>query len=124
MASAEAALYGFLSGAGVPAYPTSSVPEGAAFPYLTYDLSVGYWDSGEVNVPVRIWDRTTSEAKMNAAVRAMGSLIPRGGTLVSCDGGVLWVKRGTPWAQALEDGTDPTVKSRYLNVDIEFLIAE
>lgn len=124
MANPEAALYQFLSGMGVPAYPTTSVPDDARLPYLTYDLSVGDWDSGEVNVPVRLWDRTSSEAKLNAMVRAVGGRIPRGGTTVPCDGGVLWVKRGSPWAQAMGDGTDPTVKCRYLNVDIEFLIVE
>jgi len=124
MPSPEAALFQFLSGMGMPAYASTSVPDDATLPYLTYDLSVGGWDAGEVNVPVRIWDRTTSEAKMNAAVRVVGSRIPIGGVTVPCDGGMLWVKRGSPWAQAMADGSDSTVLSRYINVDVEYLVID
>lgn len=119
----EAALFQFLSGFGIPAYASTSVPDDAQMPYLTYDLVVsGGWDSGEVNVPVRIWDRTTSEARMNSMVRDVAAMVPLGGTTVPCDGGMLWVKRGSPWAQAVED--EDNIKCRYINVDIEYLVVE
>jgi hypothetical protein len=121
--TAEGALFYFLSGFGIPAYADSSVPDDAEMPYLTYELSVGDWYSGEVNVPVRLWYRTTSEAVLNAKVREMSGAISLGGSTVPCDGGILWIKRGSPWAQSVTD-EDKDVKSRYLNLDIEYLMVE
>lgn len=41
---------------------------------------------------------------------------------------MLWVKKGSPWAQAMTamtvEGEDEKVKRRYVNINIEFLIAE
>ena len=122
----EAALYAYLNGFGMPAYASTSAPsegdEEFSLPYNSYDLSVGDWSGGEVNVPVRIWDRTESEAKMNAKVREIGASIGMSGLTVPCEGGMLWLKKGSPWAQAsrAEDG----VKCRYLNIDIEYLVTE
>lgn len=118
----EATIYQFLSGFGIPAYATTSVPDGAAFPYLTYDLSTGEMFGGEVNIPVNVWYRTDSEAEPNAKVREMFDRIGHGGVTVGCDGGMVWLKRGTPWAQSVSDATDDKVKRRYVNIDVEYLI--
>ena len=102
----EAAVYTFLSSFGIPAYAASSVPDQATFPYLTYDLVLGEWGQPEVNMPVNVWYRTDSEA------------LPT----LPCDGGMLWVKKGSPWAQAVTvEGEDEKVKRRYININIEFL---
>lgn len=121
----EAAVYTFLSSFGIPAYAASSVPDQATFPYLTYDLVIGEWGQPEVNMPVNVWYRTESEAQPNAKVREIGERIGMGGVLLHCDGGVLWVKKGSPWAQAVTvEGEDEKVKRRYVNINIEYLIAE
>lgn len=121
----EAAVYTFLSSFGIPAYAASSVPDQATFPYLTYDLVLGEWGQPEVNVPVNVWYRTDSEALPNAKVREISNAIGMGGVLLHCDGGALWLKKGSPWAQAMTvEGEDEKVKRRYVNINIEFLIAE
>ena len=121
----EAAVYTFLSSFGIPAYAASSVPDQATFPYLTYDLVLGEWGQPEVNMPVNVWYRTDSEALPNAKVREIGERIGMGGVLLHCDGGVLWVKKGSPWAQAVTvEGEDEKVKRRYVNINIEFLTIE
>lgn len=121
----EAAIYSFLSGFGIPAYASSSVPDKAPFPYITYDLVLGEWNSGEVNLPVNVWYRTESEAEPNAKVREIGAAIGMGGKLVPCDGGALWIKKGSPWAQAVTiEGEDEKVKRRYVNINIETLTTE
>lgn len=118
----EAAIYQFLSGFGIPAYASSSVPDQAEFPYITYDLSLGYWGQTEVNMPVNVWYRTESEAEPNAKVRELSSTLGIGGVTVPCDGGMLWLKRGEPWVQAMAiEGEDEKVKRRYVNINIEFL---
>ena len=121
----EATLHAFLSGLGMSAYPQAAVPDGAELPYLTYPLTVGDWDEGEVNIPITMWFRTTSEAIPNAAVRTVKEAVPRGGVMVPCDGGVLWVKRGSPFAQALlVEGDEEGMKRRYVNLDVEYLLPE
>lgn len=118
----EAAIYTFLSGFSIPAYAASSVPDQAQFPYITYDLVLGEWEQGEVNVPVNVWYRTESEALPNAKVREISQAIGMGGVTLPCDGGMLWLKKGSPWAQAVTiDGEDEKVKRRYVNINIEYL---
>lgn len=126
----EAAIYQFLSGFGIPAYASSSVPDQSSpewqgFPYLTYDLVIGEWMEAEVNMPVNLWYRTASEATPNAKVREFSQAIGLGGVTIPCDGGMLWVKKGSPWAQAMTvEGEDEMVKRRYININIEFLTIE
>lgn len=121
----EAAVYTFLSSFGIPAYAASSVPDQAAFPYITYDLVLGEWGQPEVNMPVNVWYRTDSEALPNAKVREISQAIGMGGVTLPCDGGMLWVKKGSPWAQAVTiEGEDEKVKRRYININIEFLTTE
>lgn len=118
----EAAVCTFLSSFGIPAYAASSVPDQATFPYLTYDLVLGEWGQPEVNVPVNVWYRTDSEALPNAKVREISQAIGMGGVTLPCDGGMLWVKKGSPWAQAVTvEGEDEKVKRRYVNINIEYL---
>lgn len=118
----EAAVYNFMSGFGIPAYAATATPSDAEFPYITYDLVVGEWGGSEVNMPVNVWYRTDSEAEPNAKVREIGKTLGIGGVTAQCDGGMLWFKKGSPWAQAVRvEGEDEKVKRRYVNINIEYL---
>lgn len=119
----EAALYDFLSGFGIPAYAASSVPSGRPFPYITYDLTLtGDWDDGEVMLVANVWYRTDKESLPNGKVREIRDRVGRGGTMLPCDGGMVWLKTGTPWSQSVTiDGADELVKRRRLIFDVEFL---
>ena len=120
----EAALYSFFGSFGIPAYAATSTPSDAPFPRLTYNLVTGGWESGEVSIQVDVWYRTDSEALPNAKVREIGEAIGLGGLTLPCDGGILWVKRGSPWAQAVAAEDDEKIKRRYINVDVEYLLSE
>ena len=119
----EAALQAFFE-QFLPSYAASAVPEGkpgVEMPYLTYELITGAWEEGEVGLTVNLWYYTTSEAAPNAKVREISSAIGMSGTLVPCDDGAIWFKRGSPWAQSMTDSTDTKIKRRYLNVTAEYL---
>ena len=116
----EAALQAFFE-RFLPSYAASAVPDDVIFPYLTYELITGAWEEGEVGLTVNLWYYTTSEAAPNAKVREISSAIGMSGTLVPCDDGAIWFKRGSPWAQSLTDSTDTRIKRRYLNVTAEYL---
>ena len=115
-----AALQAFFS-QFMDAYAAYAVPEDVTFPYLTYELITSAWDGGEVGLTVNMWFRTTSEKEPNAAVDRLSKAIGLGGVQLPCDDGVIWLKRGSPWAQSLTDATDKTIKRRYINVTAEYL---
>lgn len=118
----EAAIYQFMSSFGIPAYAATATPSDAQFPYITYDLVLGEWMQGEVNMPVNVWYRTDSESAPNAKVREISARLGISGVTIKCDGGMLWLKKGSPWAQAVAvEGEDEKVKRRYVNINIEFL---
>lgn len=116
----EAAIYNFWSGFGIPAYAVASTPEDAEYPYITYELAIGEWGQGEVNTTANVWYYTDSEAAPNAKVREIGNAIGLGGKQLRCDGGTLWLKKGSPWAQSVPVEGNSSIKRRYLNVDIEY----
>lgn len=115
-----AALYQFFSSFGMPAYPSSNVPDDVTFPYLTYELITSAFETGEVGLTVNLWFYTTSEAIPNAKAEEIGTRIDEMAPL-RCDGGAIWLKRGSPWCQSLSDETSPIIKRRYINVTAEYL---
>lgn len=115
-----AALQSFFSSFGIPAYPSSSVPEDAIFPWLTYDLTVDAWESGEVGLTVNLWYYTASEKVPNDKALEISRAIGIGGRVLPCDDGYIWLKRGSPWCQSLQDDTDKNIKRRYINVSAEY----
>ena len=117
----DKALYAFFSSFGIPAYTTTSVPEDAVFPWLTYEYVASAFDEGEVSITVNLWYYTTSEAIPNAKAQELSDRIGRGGVVLPCDEGYIWLKRGSPWCQSLQDAVDPVIKRRYINVTAEYL---
>lgn len=105
----------------LPAYAASAVPEDVAFPYLTYELITNAWEGGEVGLTVNLWFYTTSEAGPNAKAQEISEAIGLGGKVLTCDGGYIWLKRGSPWCQSLYDASDSKIKRRYINVTAEYM---
>lgn len=116
-----AALHKFFSSFGMTAYATSSVPEDVVFPYLTYDLVTGAWGDDQAAITVNLWFYTESEAAPNAKAEELSQTIGLGGIQLPCDGGAIWLKRGSPWCQSIKDEAFPTIKRRYLNITAEYL---
>ena len=118
-----AAIYQFWSGFGLTAYEENTVPTDAAFPYITYQLVT---DSFEREIPLTasIWYRSESWTGINAKTEEISQKISRGGKIISCDGGVIWLKRGQPFAQNMGDESDNLIKRKYLNITAEYLTAD
>ena len=115
-----AALQAFFS-QFMDAYAASAVPEDVAVACLTYELITSAWDGGEVGLTVNMWFYTTSEAVPNAKAQELSDSIGYGGVTLPCDGGFIWLKRGSPWCQNLQDDTDKNIKRRYINVTAEYM---
>ena len=116
-----AALYEFFDSFGLTAYAATSVPEDSVFPYLTYEVVLDAWEGGEVNIPVNLWFYTESEAIPNAKAEEISAAIGFGGVKLPCNGGFIWLKRGSPWCTNLGDDTAANIKRRSLNVSAEYL---
>ena len=104
----------------MPFYRASSVPDDVVFPYGTYEYIEDSWGA-EVGMTVNLWFYTESEAIPDEKAQAFSELIGLGGALIPCDGGAIWLKRGSPWCQSLRDETDTNIKRRYINITAEFL---
>ena len=118
-----AAIYQFWSGFGMMAYEENTVPHDAVFPYITYQLVTDSFDR-EVAATASIWYRSESWTAVNAKTEEISQKISRGGKIISCDGGVIWLKRGQPFAQNMRDESDDLIKRKYLNITAEFMTAD
>jgi hypothetical protein len=117
-----AAIYNFWN-SFLTAYEENSVPTDATFPYITYQLvtdSLG----NDVQLAASIWYRGSSWVDANAKAEEISNVIGRGGVFLACDGGKIWLKRGTPFAQNMGDDSDNLIKRKYLNLSAEFLTAD
>lgn len=121
-----ATIYEFWSSFEMPAYEENTVPTGEdapEFPYITYQLvtdSLG----NEVAMSASIWYRDTSWIEANAKTDEISKAIGRGGVLLDCYDGVIWIKRGVPFAQNMSDESDNLIKRKYLNITAEFITAD
>lgn len=121
----EAALYNFWSSFGVETYEENTVLTGEdapAFPYLTYSVSTGSVGE-EIALSASLWYRSSSWVGVNEKAREISEFIGLGGTVINCDDGAIWIKRGTPFAQSMGDESDSLIRRKYLNITAEFLTA-
>lgn len=118
-----AAIYQFWNSFGLTAYEENSVPDEAAFPYITYQLVTDSFDR-EIPLTASLWYRSESWAGINAKAEEISQKISRGGKIIPCDGGAIWLKRGQPFAQNMGDESDNLIKRKYLNITAEFMTAD
>ena len=122
----EAALHAFYSSFGLKAYEENAVPTGEDapdFPYLTYSVSSDSIGT-DVALTASLWYRGTSWVQANAKAEEISRRIGKGGKILSCDGGAIWLQRGTPFAQSMGDESDDQIKRKYINITAEFLTAD
>ena len=118
-----AAIYQFWSSFGLTAYEENTVPSDVAFPYVTYQLVTDGFES-EIPLAASLWYRSESWTAINAKTEEISQKISRGGKIIPCDGGAIWLKRGQPFAQSMGDESDNLIKRKYLNITAEFITAD
>ena len=127
----DKALYNWFQQFGIPFYPTTALPpaindtsvpesERLKFPYGTFEPVFGYFGD-IVESGVNLYFLTESEAIPNSKADEIGSAIGMDGTMIKCDSGLMWLKRGTPFNQPMRDPDNENIKRRYLKIIIEFL---
>lgn len=117
------ALFSFWSGFGIPVFGEHFVPmvsqgRAPAFPYLTYtweDVSFGE----SVTLSASLWFMGDSMTQADEKVREIAGVIGNGGVYIACDGGALWIRRGTPFARLFQEESDDMVKRICLTISVE-----
>ena len=114
------AVYDFWSGFGWPAYDENTVPDDAALPYITFETSTNGFDDGTLSLSASLWSRSMSWATVEEKAAEIASYVGEGGVLVPYPNGALWVYRGSPFTQRLEEPGDDSLRRIVLSVSVEF----
>ena len=119
------ALQEFWSSFGWDAYDENSVDTGAfapEFPYITYAAQTSV--IGQVlTLTASLWDKSTSWVDVSDKADAISERIGYGYELVKIDGGYLYLTQGQPFAQRMNDPSDPEIKRIYIILNAEYLTA-
>lgn len=121
----DRALFEWFQQFGMPFYPVTALPPAndITFPYGTYEPVFSY--NGDITYPtVNIYFLTESEVIPNEKAAEIGKVIGMGGTLVKCDEGLMWIKRGSPFVQGINDPDNSNIKRRLISIAIEFITTD
>lgn len=102
------------------AYEEHAVPDNAQYPYISYNIAFGAFDD-EVLMSATVWYRDTSWVACNAKTQEISDAIGRGGVILPCDGGAVYLKREPNFAQAYNDTSDDTIKAMLITLSAEYL---
>ena len=116
----EAVLHEFWSSFGLDAYDENSAPPDMKQPYITYDVVTGNLGD-ECAMSASIWYRDTSWSAITEKLHEIERYLTRGGKCFSCDGGRVWIKRASPFAQRVGDAEDKMIRRILINISVEFL---
>lgn len=116
------AIHAFFSRFG-KFYEVSAAPTGEnapAFPYGTYE---GVSDSFNSVVPMAVqwWDRSPSWEAADAKAEEIAEAVSRGGVLVHCDRGAIWIMPASPFVRDMGDDSDAMLKVKQFNFQVEFI---
>ena len=115
----EQTLQAFWSQFGVPAYDQGTVPDDAPLPRITYEVITDNIGSSNI-LSASIWDRSQSWKSVTDILHQIEDKVGRGGQTLHCNGGIVWVNRGVPFAQRMTD-TDDTIRRILISIEVEFI---
>ena len=102
------------------AYDEFSVPDGATYPYITYNVSTDRLGH-PIPLTASLWDRNSSWKRITEKTEEISQYIGYGFTTEKTDDGYLYIVQGSVFAQRMNDPEDNLVKRMYLNLIVEFL---
>jgi len=117
------AIQSFWASFGLPAYDSTTVPDDAQMPYITYSVATDSLDN-VVNLSASVWYRSTSWADISQKAEEIAkSIIEMQPPTIKFDGGRLYIAKGTPFAQRMTDPSDDVIRRMYLNIQAEYFSA-
>lgn len=105
----------------LPTYDENTVDDDAIMPYITYGVSTGSIED-VINLSASIWYRSNSwNAITKKADEIAKTITEMNPPSIKIDGGRLYLAKGSPFAQRMDDPSDDSVRRIYLNLQAEFL---
>ena len=90
--------------------------------YITYEVVTGNF--GEpIAMTASLWHRSASWSEISQKADEIASAIGYGGKMIPIDGGYIWIKLGSPFAQRMAVEADYDWRRIYLNILADFLTA-
>ena len=102
------------------AYEDLTIPDTATLPYITYSGAYASLDE-PVGLSANVWYRSPSWADAKKKAQEIGEAIGRGGVVIPFNDGAIWITRGIPFSQPMDDPEDDMIRRMYLNVMVEYL---
>ena len=119
------ALHEFWSGFGLTAIDENSAYDTTIeLPanYITYE--VGTANLGNpITLSADLWYRTTSWANISQKADEIAHYVGYGGRVLAIDGGYLWVKLSSPFAQRMPVEQD-SIRRINMSISVDFLTAD
>ena len=109
----------FWNSFGLIAYDEGSVPDDAKLPYITFSVGMDDFDH-PIALTASLWYRSGRWEAITLKAEEIANKISRGGITVPYDKGVIWIKKGQPFAQRVKD-EDDSIRRIYLNIEVEFI---
>ena len=116
----EQCIQQFWSSFEIPAYDERTVPASASMPYITYELSTDTFGRF-LQLSASLWYHSTGWAAITRKANEIGALIGAGGILRPYNGGALWIVRGSPFTQRMDDPNDSSIRRIVLQIYVEFM---
>lgn len=90
--------------------------------YITYEVSTSNF--GEpVALTASLWHQSTRWEEISQKADEIAEYIGYGGKLIKIDGGYMWIKLGTPFAQRMPVEDKLLMRRIYLNISVDYLTA-
>ena len=119
------AIHNFWNSFSWDAYDENSFDTGEFAPQLpsiTYSAQTGAL--GQIlTFTGSLWDKSTSWQNISSKADEIAQAIGYGYAIEKVDGGYLWITKGQPFAQRMNDETDDSIKRIYIILNAEFLTA-
>lgn len=110
-------LNAFFGGFDIPAYLEDNIPDWATLPYLTYQPTIpGGWNES-ATFHARLWYPSDKGRTAILQTEDAISAALQDGTTLSCKGGAIVLRMGSPWAQPLDNPPEGYL-CEYLNFEI------
>ena len=113
------ALNDFWNGFNLSAYDEATVPDDAKLPYITYTAGVDEFGSS-ISLTASLWYRSKTWSEITAKLEEIADSISSGGIMIKYNTGVIWLKKGRPFAQRVKD-PDDSIRRIYMNIEAEFI---
>lgn len=119
------AIDAFWNSFGIPAYDENTVATGGdspQMPYITYNAVSGSVGQN-LSLTASLWYKGYSWEDISRKADQIAEAIGYGYTLVNVDGGYVYITKGQPFAQRMNDPEDDSIRRIYIILDAEFLTA-